>query len=154
MTLPYWETYAAWEPTETMVPLIARLFNWAARIRGPHSDHGDHGPIFKDSKAKFKFIKTLCYQPYSLSVCYRLLFVSSVSGSLILCLLVYDLCLFNLNLQPKSNNCKLNSSLLNDPHFKEQIKREISIPSYSVGCLKSCPEKKNYSNIILQEKKR
>uniref|UniRef100_A0A671TVT9 Reverse transcriptase domain-containing protein n=1 Tax=Sparus aurata TaxID=8175 RepID=A0A671TVT9_SPAAU len=31
----------------------------------------------------------------------------------------------DLNLQPKLNNWKLNSSLLNDPHFKEQMKREI-----------------------------
>lgn len=35
-----------------------------------------------------------------------------------------NLCV-DVNLQPKMNNWKLNSSLLNDPHFKEQMKREI-----------------------------
>ena len=32
----------------------------------------------------------------------------------------------DLNLQPKTNNWKLNSSLLNDPQFKEEIKKEIN----------------------------
>ncbi len=65
----------------------------------------------------------------------------------------------DLNLQPKTNNWKLNSSLLNCPHFEEQIKREIhfyleinangDVPSNFVGRLKGCTERENYSNILL-----
>lgn len=33
----------------------------------------------------------------------------------------------DLNLQPKMTNWKLNSSLHNDPHFKEQMKKEIQL---------------------------
>lgn len=31
----------------------------------------------------------------------------------------------DLNLQPKINDLELNSSLFNDPHYKEQIKRDF-----------------------------